>query len=326
MPAFSVIIPSRNRPEILAAAVNSVLAQDFADYEIIVVDDGSEPRLDFADLQVRSGAQGKIHIVNLDCQPRGRGPGYARNVGVWASSGAYCAFLDDDDIWIKTDHLSSAWKAIDANESPADLYLSNQEACFPGSSEIKRLWLYPLVASLGKMGPPLHSGCYTVNADQLIASGGFSHLNTTIISRELFDRVSGIDEYIGYEEDLDFYLRAIDRARRILFCPDIVARHHVPDKSKQDNASTAVTYLHRLNIRLYLLNKNMMTARHTAIARYCHEYTVSTTKHMAEKYVEEGNYPFAYQFAARALGAGFSVKWFVYCLYLRCRSWLPGGK
>lgn len=323
---FSVIIPSRNRPNVLMAAVNSVLAQDFSDYEIVVVDDGSQTRLTMADLSVEGSAAEKIRIVNLDRQKRGRGPGYARNVGVWASSGTYCAFLDDDDVWIKNDHLSSACMAIGANNPPADLYFSNQEAFFHDSGITKRLWLYSLAKSLDKQGSSLHNGCYSVDVDQLIAGGGFSHLNTTIISRELFDRISGLDEYIAYEEDLDFYLRAIDRAENILFCPDVIARHYVPDPSKRSNASTAMDYMYRLNVRLYLLNKNIVNARHSSIISHCHEYAASTTKHMAEKYVMDGNYLFAYQFALRALGTRFSVKWLLYSMYLRCRLWLKGGR
>ena len=68
---FSVIIPTRNRPEILAAAVKSVLTQDFSDYEIVVVDDGSQPRLALEDLQLPMDALDKLRIVNLDYQPRG---------------------------------------------------------------------------------------------------------------------------------------------------------------------------------------------------------------------------------------------------------------
>jgi glycosyltransferase involved in cell wall biosynthesis len=308
------------------AAVNSVLAQDFSDYEIIVVDDGSQPRLNLEDLLLQEGAREKIRIVDLAYQPRGRGPGYARNVGVWASSGTYCTFLDDDDIWLQPTHLSSAHAAIEASDSPVDLHFSNQEAFFSDSGETKRLWLYGLAETLSNNVQPSRAGCYSVDADQLIAHGGFSHLNTTIVSRELFNKVSGIDEYIGYEEDLDFYLRAIDQAGNMLLNPDIVARHHVPDASKQKNVSTSVNYLQRLNIRLYLLNKNMVLARHPSIAAHCLEYAVSTTKHMAENYVEAGNYLLAYRFALRALGMDISMKWLVYCLYLRCRSWLGGGQ
>ena len=309
----------------LANAVRSVLAQDFDDYEIVVVDDGSTPPLDRDRLNLEGDHGRRLRIVNLAPQLRGRGPGYCRDVGAWASSGQYCAFLDDDDIWIKNDHLSVAHGALVAPSSRVALYLANQEAVTVGGGAAHPLWLYPLVQQLERSGEMLEQGCYPVTADTLMQVGGFSHFNTTIVSRALFDRVDGIDENITYEEDLDFYLRCVDKAEEILFRPDIVARHHVPDRSRQDNASTSVAYLHKMNTRLYLLNKNMMNARHESIRDYCRGYYASTTKHIAEHYVARGDYRRAARFAASALGARFSLKWAAYTGFLLLRSALLGS-
>jgi glycosyltransferase involved in cell wall biosynthesis len=323
-PFFSVIIPTRNRPAVLAAAVASVLAQDFDDYEIVVVDDGSAIPLDRSQLGLEADAGQRLRIVNIGQQMRGRGPGYSRDVGVWESSGRYCAFLDDDDIWIKNDHLSVAHDALCVGFSPPELYLANQEALAAGS-DARPLWLYPLAVQLERSDKAHQQGRYLVTADELIGVGGFSHLNTTIVSRALFDRVGGIDENIAYEEDLDFYLRCIDAAEGISFRPDIVARHHVPDRSRQDNASTSVNYLNKMNMRLYLLNKNFMGARQRVIRMYCRDYYVSTTKHIAEHYAKQGDYRQASHFARSALGARFSIKWAAYTAFLLGRSILPGS-
>lgn len=320
MPYFSIIIASRNRPELLSEAINSVLSQTFTDYEILVVDDGSELPVSLDQLQLNTAAPSTLQIIRLSKQQRGRGPGYARNVGVWASSGLYCAFLDDDDSWSKATHLSDVHIAIEGAEQTTDLYLSNQEA-FGQDGIARPLWLYPAVAMLEKANRPLVNGAYSTTANELIGTGGFCHLNTTIVSREFFDSVAGLDEYLAYEEDLDFYLRAIDSAQHIIFCPDIVARHNVPDRTMKNSASTSLSQLNKLNIRLFLLNKNLFRAQHQAVARYCREYCVSTTKHIAEHYVREKNYSLAYQFGMRALGARLSLKWFVYCVYLRLRAW-----
>jgi glycosyltransferase involved in cell wall biosynthesis len=324
MPFYSVIIPTRNRPEVVARAVKSVLAQSFTDYEIIVVDDGSENPLVMADMAIAGAQSDRVKIVNLESWPRGRGPGYTRNVGVWSSSGRYCAFLDDDDEWICEEHLARAFTTIEASKPDVDLYLSNQEAYFPETGATKNLWLYPLAAILpaASLAP---GGSYRVNVDELMGCGGFSHLNTTIVRRDLFDRVAGLDEYLAYEEDLDFYLRVIDKAEILLFNPEIIARHYVPDQSRKDNASTSVLVLERLNIRQYLLVRNMLSADHRSIYEYCRRYAVSTYKHMAETCSAEGNHKSAAQFARRGLGAGFSVKWFLYCLFLQARSWMTGG-
>ena len=316
-PFFSIIIPSRNRPVELAAAVSSVLAQDFSDCEVVIVDDGSTPPVEPGSL-LPDNADGKerVRVVNLSFHLRGRGPGYARNVGVWASKGRYVAFLDDDDIWTRQDYLSLAFKAVSA--ASADVFFANQEA-ITTEGERRLLWLNALADVLAREKRAQQNECYQVAVGDLISAGGFSHLNTTIVRREFFDQLSGIDEYIRYEEDLDFYLRSIDAAGAILFHPGIVARHHVPDSSRQDNASTLVGKLQKMNTRLYLLNKNRLAARDPAIVQYCQDYSASTLKHMTEYYLTQGDYPSARRWAARALAEKMSAKWALYtvCLWMR---------
>ena len=87
---FSVVIPTFNRLEYLPATLASVRAQRFADFETIVVDDGStdgtrEYLAAQTDIRV-------VHQTNL-------GAGVARNAGVAVATGQYIAFLDSDDLW-----------------------------------------------------------------------------------------------------------------------------------------------------------------------------------------------------------------------------------
>jgi len=87
IPLFSVIIPTRGRPEMLREAVASVLAQSVDDLECIVVDDGG------SDVPAR-WTDPRVRIVVRD---RNGGPAAARNTGLIAATGKYVAFLDDDD-------------------------------------------------------------------------------------------------------------------------------------------------------------------------------------------------------------------------------------
>ena len=91
MPFFSVIIPVYNRYEQTARAVESVLAQDFTDYELIVVDDGSTDRTG----EIGAVFAGKIRYIK---QPN-LGVSAARNRGIKLSRSPHIAFLDSDDIW-----------------------------------------------------------------------------------------------------------------------------------------------------------------------------------------------------------------------------------
>jgi glycosyltransferase involved in cell wall biosynthesis len=90
-PKVSVIIPVYNQANFLDAAIQSVVAQTYHDYEIIVVNDGSTDRTD----EVAKQYQEKIRYINQENQ----GLAGARNTGINASKGEYVALLDSDDLW-----------------------------------------------------------------------------------------------------------------------------------------------------------------------------------------------------------------------------------
>lgn len=98
MTLFSVIIPTRDRPQFLRQAVASVLAQRHDALELLLVDDGSgiDPALATLD--------GRIRLVDN----RRRGPVAARTLGVTEAKGEHIAFLDDDDWWTDCGFLAKA--------------------------------------------------------------------------------------------------------------------------------------------------------------------------------------------------------------------------
>src|SRR5436309_9355229 len=91
-PMFSVIVPTFNRASLLRQALDSVLAQTFAEYELIVVDDGSTD--DTANVVASYGS--RVYFL----QQANRGPGAARNLGAAGAKGEYLAFLDSDDLFL----------------------------------------------------------------------------------------------------------------------------------------------------------------------------------------------------------------------------------
>lgn len=93
VPYVSVILPSRDRPLEVRRAVATVLAQTFADWELIIVDDGSDPAVDVIGLRALDP---RITVLRNDVAT---GVSRARNRGVAAARGTWLAFLDDDDVW-----------------------------------------------------------------------------------------------------------------------------------------------------------------------------------------------------------------------------------
>jgi len=94
MPWVTVIIPTHKRAKLLERAVASVVAQDFEDWELIVVSDGPDAESQAA---VESLQDARIRFIEAPCKNDANA---ARNVGVSTARGEWCAFLDDDDEWL----------------------------------------------------------------------------------------------------------------------------------------------------------------------------------------------------------------------------------
>ncbi len=92
--SISVIIPTLNRPSLLAEAVDSALNQSRMPEEIIVVDDGSVPPVDGDDLVARFGDT--VRVIRNEVS---QGLAWARNQGAEAARGDYLVHLDDDDLY-----------------------------------------------------------------------------------------------------------------------------------------------------------------------------------------------------------------------------------
>ena len=91
-PLISVIIPTYNRAWVVGEAIDSVLAQDYGHFELIVVDDGSTDET----ARVLDAYGDRVFVIR---QPN-RGVSAARNRGIEAAGGELVAFLDSDDYWL----------------------------------------------------------------------------------------------------------------------------------------------------------------------------------------------------------------------------------
>lgn len=108
---ISVIIPVFRVENTLSKCVDSVLAQDFADYEIILVDDGSD---DKSPQICDAYASAHTHISVI--HKANAGLGAARNTGIDAASGEYLMFIDSDD-YISQGTMMAAWQFMDAHRN-----------------------------------------------------------------------------------------------------------------------------------------------------------------------------------------------------------------
>ncbi len=179
MPHVSVVIPVFNSARFIAAALRSVFAQTFTDFEVIVVDDGSEDRDALTD--ALSEFAGRIHYI----RQANAGPAKARNVGVAHAQGQLVAFLDADDEWLP-EKLARQVEYFHDYPETGLLHTRVVDKTPDGAVE----------------GPPRHAFC------ELFHTHFFVSTLTVMMPRRIFMEVNGFDERREiHVEDWDLWLR-----------------------------------------------------------------------------------------------------------------------
>jgi glycosyltransferase involved in cell wall biosynthesis len=193
-PAVSVVIPVY-RARYLRAAVDSVLAQTFRDFEIIVVDDGSPDRADPDRWPAPDGD--RLQILRQTNQ----GPSAARNAGIRAARGTFVAFLDSDDTW-EAGYLAEQVAAITRGQG-LDLVYSNWVTL--GEPEASRRAMEAARA----YGPVSCTGLLREECE--IALSG------VVLRREIAVAAGLFDERFRHAEDFDLWLRMLKHGARMDF-------------------------------------------------------------------------------------------------------------
>jgi glycosyltransferase involved in cell wall biosynthesis len=310
MTRFSVIIPTRNRPGLFGQALDSVLMQQSAEFEVIVVNDGSDPAHDAAYRAIETASGERVRFLSLIRRPNGHGSSYALNTGAQQARGDYLCFLDDDDAWTDAGHLRRAAAVID-RAGDIDLYMTNQVAWVGDTPMARPVWIEDLLQCLPapRAPSPAPDGSYAVNAEALLRAHGFCHLNTLIVRRAFFAALGGLDDGIRYENDREFYLRAIDQATAIRYMPVNVARHNVPEPARGANLSTSINSSEKRLYQLRVLDKVLLSAQRPEVRRYAMLHKTYALQHLANELARAGQLPAAAHYARQALAIRLTPKW-----------------
>jgi len=311
---FSIIIATRNRPELVKLAVQSVLAQSFTDFEILIINDGSKEEYISAYQSLENILGDKVSFINLRSSLNGHGPSYSRNIGALHAQGNYLCFLDDDDTWIDQEYLRLAHDTL--KKTQADVYFSNQQVYEQQELTDKKIWLAPLDRLINKNTKQAINGTYPVTVDELLLVDGFCHLNTTIVSKSLFQSINGFNENIRYEEDRLFYYTVLDKAEKVIYNPVEIARHNVPDKIKNDSASSSTKILEKYLFQLTLLDKSILNLTNIKIINKLKKHKTFTLKAISRLLYQEKKYDLARYYAQQVLLNGFTLKWLAYTITL----------
>ena len=180
-PKVSVIIPTYNREKLIIRAIESVLAQTYKDFEIVVVDDGSSD----ATKTALAPFDGKIKYIYQD----NAGIALARNRGIKESAGDYIAFLDSDDYWVP-EKLAEQVKILDAYPKVGIVFAP-----------------MPIVNENGETLGRKPAGKTGKNLKELLEHWGDLPTSTVMTRRECFEKAGVFDPALPPMEDFDMWLR-----------------------------------------------------------------------------------------------------------------------
>jgi cellulose synthase/poly-beta-1,6-N-acetylglucosamine synthase-like glycosyltransferase len=190
------VIPAYQAAAYIEATLDSVLAQTFTDYEIIVVNDGSP---DAGQLEaVLEPYRSRIQYISQDNQ----GPAGARNTGINVARGEYIALLDADDLW-NPNHLEAQLAVLRGNPSIDMVYADAR--IFGGVPEDGHT-VMEFCPSEGE-----------VSFEALVTRRCTVHICVSLVRRQALLDAGPFDTAFRGTEDIDMWLRIVRRGGRIAY-------------------------------------------------------------------------------------------------------------
>lgn len=188
MPTVSVIIPTYQLAHLVSQTIESVLAQTYTDYEIIVVNDGSTDNTK----EVLATFGDKITVIHQE----NKGVAAARNVGIMAAQGRYIALLDHDDLWLPN-KLEKQVAYLESHRNIGLVYSDMQ------SFNEKGVEPYTFAQKV-----PLHP---FENIWTMFVRNPIPTCSIVVVRRECLDNVGGFDSTMVPCDDYDMWLRIVEK-------------------------------------------------------------------------------------------------------------------
>lgn len=181
---ITVCLCTFNRDYLIKNAVERVLAQDFTDFELIVVNDCSTDDT-LTILQELATIHSKLKVINND---ENKGLAFSRNEAINTSSGSWFTFIDDDDSW-ETDFLSSMYRGVTISGGDC-IFCGNSNNGINSYFEEKVIYLKS--ALLQGFTPPVGAQMYRTKSLEKI--GGYNPLIKSGVDHDLWIRLANLEE------------------------------------------------------------------------------------------------------------------------------------
>jgi glycosyltransferase involved in cell wall biosynthesis len=208
-PRVSVIIPTYNRVDVLYYALNSVFNQTCQDFEVFVVDDAST---DATQEFMASIKDPRVHYIRFESN---RKAAAARNAGMEQARGDYIAFLDSDDEWWPT-KLERQIALMDS--------LSDEWGCSYGGAYVNKVG----GLTSHRVFIPKKSGHLLKD---LLMGDLVIWTPTFMFRRSCLEHVGLMDEALVRSQDVDFYIRILEKYKMVALEEPLVNIYLVLNKN-----------------------------------------------------------------------------------------------
>lgn len=197
----SIIMPARNAEKYIGSTLKSIADQSYENWELIVVEDGSEDATESIVNDFRRRHPGKVVYSR---NPTSLGAGQTRNIAFGLATGQYHALLDSDDRWLY-DHLERSVEGL--TQTNADIVYSTVRMVQDGTDE-----------EIGTWGPTPND---VSEFPASILGRSFVTPSATVMKREVICDVGPWSSSHRYCEDYDFWLRCIAKKKKFAFLDGI---------------------------------------------------------------------------------------------------------
>lgn len=252
-PLFSVIIPTYNSTLFIERTVESVLNQTCSDFELIIVNDGSNDSTSEI-LKKLAEKDSRIKVITT---PNSGGPVVPTNIGLTTAKGKYIAFLDHDDEW-RPRKLEAAREA----------FLYNPHIGFVASN----VEIYNEQDGTTSVSNAPIQGT-KILIDDMFAGKYFNTFSMLVVRKDVLDRVGFLDKNLSVFADYDIIIRMISSGIVHVFLPEPFVIYRVHDNNTSSLAKSAlkrIEDLERITTKYhkkYEKHHKSLSVVHHAIAR-----------------------------------------------------------
>ncbi|WP_371195024.1 glycosyltransferase [Glaciecola sp. SC05] len=241
----SIIMPIFNRARFLADAIASIKAQQYQNWELFIVDDGSSDNSIEILSKLIIGVTQSITIIQ---QPN-QGPAAARNCGIKKSKGDFVAFFDSDDLWLPH-HLKNCIAAFSAHPELSWVYSACERIEYDTGQCLQASTFYSdgQPNKLFDISRKCADGTYLLDTQKAILlqlnQGLDNGLQNSVLKKEILNKHLIPNYRVG--EDRLFIIMALKSGFKMGFIDAIHVRYHVHDENISDTNKNEPNYSKRI--------------------------------------------------------------------------------